>query len=63
MALIDGSESWLQNGGAFFDGCQFVNVTNKRLSNPPSRGCGETTKKGLSNFFESPMFIGRDGEI
>ena len=36
---------WLQNGGAFSDGWCVVNVAIKRLSNPPSRGCGEKTKK------------------
>jgi hypothetical protein len=40
-----------------------VNLATKRLTDPPSRGCGELTKKGLSNFFESPIIIGRDGEI
>ena len=44
---------------------QITELTRDRLQ-PVRRiaeNCNHLRKKGLSNFFESPMFIGRDGEI
>ena len=55
------------------DGCRMVAVlkTSKHdkplvysaIEIQPSRELGESEEKGLSNFFESPMFIGRDDKI